>query len=573
MSFKKICSLLLSLLLSCSLSGQEEKHYDPAFDAILALNYCQMSLYKITEYNDRVILDEEYNNIINNINLAKIQDPELITVLKDLLDVLTKFKLNEKDGEILEGVYERKVKGALYSALNPSTAAGAFGGAPGPVGACLALGQIGCQYASYQNAVSEYREELDEDLWQLEKDAIIELNEINKTFIDVSWALLQKYDADDDERLTLSQFEKFFDVLKGEDLEQKLRNLVRLESELVNFPPYWFHRGITASNLDNPEEFLKCYTAFSDLQNDFFREDTQASSLAMIKITQGDYSKNRSDLFELLEIVQNEDRSDWRKRLFCSLQALNHEEFEMARELVLTNLDLEIGVEPSRLILAEILAKRGDTAELTKLVEKLLKDVSASSQEVIHMVGFVSDPKVRQKLRDQLLEIKFEIREKRFGKDSVLVTLPVRWVDDELQAIGELSVDGSDPIMAEPEIDSNGEGYLLEFEDVFEHSELLEKMENRVLEFRLETIRNDVFLMADLITKEVSTEKGYLDKGVDLATEWKSKLGKDDGGTEKDVASTKKTVVSEFALKSVTYLDLEIEILDQGELKFTRLRN
>jgi hypothetical protein len=53
-----------------------------AFSSILALNYCHFSLAKIISYNDRIVLDEEYNNIINNINLSKIHDEEILSIIK-----------------------------------------------------------------------------------------------------------------------------------------------------------------------------------------------------------------------------------------------------------------------------------------------------------------------------------------------------------------------------------------------------------------------------------------------------------------------------------------------------------
>mgnify|MGYP000072853877 CR=1 FL=1 len=50
---------------------------DEAITPIMALNYCNFSLLTIIEYNDRIILDQEYNNIINRINLSLIKDEEI----------------------------------------------------------------------------------------------------------------------------------------------------------------------------------------------------------------------------------------------------------------------------------------------------------------------------------------------------------------------------------------------------------------------------------------------------------------------------------------------------------------
>lgn len=114
---KKICCFILFVFLFvASAFAQEAPQADPAaMQTMLALNYCHMSLVKILAYEDRVVLDEEYHNIINNINLVTIQDRELLTVLKSLMDTLTDFRLAEKDREYLQQEYDRRVSSLMYA--------------------------------------------------------------------------------------------------------------------------------------------------------------------------------------------------------------------------------------------------------------------------------------------------------------------------------------------------------------------------------------------------------------------------------------------------------------------------
>ena len=127
LSISFLCALLL--LVGCTdeelssveptptLEPSPTPRYTEATKAMLALNYCHLSLVKILAYEDRIILHEEYDNIINNINLAMIDDEEIITVLKHLMDTLTEFKLAETEKELFVNAYNKKVSTAFYEAL------------------------------------------------------------------------------------------------------------------------------------------------------------------------------------------------------------------------------------------------------------------------------------------------------------------------------------------------------------------------------------------------------------------------------------------------------------------------
>ena len=59
-----VCFIIVVMVLSAVSDAQESQPLDKdALQAMLALNYCHMSLVKILAYEDRVVLDEEYNNI------------------------------------------------------------------------------------------------------------------------------------------------------------------------------------------------------------------------------------------------------------------------------------------------------------------------------------------------------------------------------------------------------------------------------------------------------------------------------------------------------------------------------
>ena len=57
--------------------SEEIKNYDSLL-TMAALNMAVVSLHRITSTKDRLILDQEYKNIINNLRMGEINaDPEL----------------------------------------------------------------------------------------------------------------------------------------------------------------------------------------------------------------------------------------------------------------------------------------------------------------------------------------------------------------------------------------------------------------------------------------------------------------------------------------------------------------
>ena len=60
--------------------------------AAYALNLCSVSVSQIIDYNDINILEQEYDTILNNLNLENIpKDEALLDIMKRLLETITFF--------------------------------------------------------------------------------------------------------------------------------------------------------------------------------------------------------------------------------------------------------------------------------------------------------------------------------------------------------------------------------------------------------------------------------------------------------------------------------------------------
>ena len=83
--------------------------------AAYALNLCTVSVSQIIDYNDINVLEQEYNTILNNLNLEQIpKDEALLDVLKQILGVITFFRISEEDKKFIDLEYQQRMKNGVW---------------------------------------------------------------------------------------------------------------------------------------------------------------------------------------------------------------------------------------------------------------------------------------------------------------------------------------------------------------------------------------------------------------------------------------------------------------------------
>ena len=98
--------------------------------AAYALNMCTVSVAQIVDYNDEYVLEQEYDAILNNLNLEQIpKDEALLTILTELLNTITFFRIQEIKKQQIEKNYQRRLSNAIWSAV-PNIGLIAAGGDP-----------------------------------------------------------------------------------------------------------------------------------------------------------------------------------------------------------------------------------------------------------------------------------------------------------------------------------------------------------------------------------------------------------------------------------------------------------
>lgn len=223
--------------------------------AAYALNLCTISVSQIIDYEDLNILEQEYEMILNNLNLEKFpKDEPLLHILKQILDTITFFRMYEGDKKILDKKYQHKMKNAIWSAIPNFTFVAS--GNPYAI-AVSAISAIGMGYMNYRKEKANISLEHEEETWKLQRSAIEQFNGLRRELFDTAWRLADTYGFKDEDRLTEKQITAYNKILMDPIPLRKYERLNAIQQYFEAYPPFWFNLGKAAIDVakifNNPE--------------------------------------------------------------------------------------------------------------------------------------------------------------------------------------------------------------------------------------------------------------------------------------------------------------------------------
>ncbi len=214
--------------------------------AAYALNLCSVSVSQIVDYQDINIMEQEYEAILNNLNLENMpKDEALLDILTQILNVITFFRIQEGDKKLVEKRYEQKMKDAIWRAI-PNPGVFITGGSPLSIGLSLAY-SVGTGYMNYRNAKAENNLELEEEMWKLQRAAVEQLNGLRRELFTTAWRLADAYNYPDEFRLTESQIKHYNEILMDPDPVRRYDRLDYIKEYFEAYPSFWYHLGHAAN--------------------------------------------------------------------------------------------------------------------------------------------------------------------------------------------------------------------------------------------------------------------------------------------------------------------------------------
>ncbi len=360
---KFLAGIILAVALSSS--AISEPAYDPQH-TMLALNMAVVSVHRILSAEDRIILDAEYQNIINNLSIGNIRsDPEITELYKKLLDVSQGKKLRQEEADELRRQYDSQSGNRIKSALSEmaensrkmltgETGISSFFTGFGRLsGACIA------SYFKHQNVGESLN--LDAELYRLKAEDMADFNELQKQLLSSSWNLLNKYHLPDEYRLVQTALDDFYRAVEAPDsASRRLRMLKALEDDFRVYPPYWFYRARTAQEVEDYGEAEKCFERFGEVWRPVLRKDPyklEAVKYRINKLLSSGLNDNRDEILELSGTMRdNTMREDWENNLFAAALYYSLGEKETAIKCAEINIDFGYESELTTAMLSQMRA-------------------------------------------------------------------------------------------------------------------------------------------------------------------------------------------------------------------------
>jgi hypothetical protein len=309
----------------------------------VTLNYCRAALHRIRRAGSREVLLEEQQRILNNLDLNQIDDPEVITLYRSILDEIGMVEISDRERTVITEGFRRGLQRKIGTDFFV-------------MGAQAATGQLGSVIQTGASSWWDYRStqlKRDSDLWQVEKNQFQSLMTRSSTFLDSVWKLSRKNEIPDRWLLRDQDLDKLSEALAVEEAEVRLRSLRRLERFMECYPPYWYYVARTQQQLGETTEAAETFRKLTEIGQGHFRQDDMLASsmanLALIEESGGDGNAATTALraFEY-------STGNWEANLVCAWILSRHGRHADAEELILCNMDEQLEVEQSTVALVSL---------------------------------------------------------------------------------------------------------------------------------------------------------------------------------------------------------------------------
>ena len=364
---RPLCCLLFLVLSAQPLMADEATATDDEAAAreatrravAVTMNYCRASLHRIRSYPTKQVLLEEQQRILNNLNLNRIEDPEVIALYRSVLDEISQVEITERERNAIEARFRSGVQRQISTDFFV-------------IGAQVATGQLGNVIRSGANSWWDYRSQeirRESDAWKVEKAEFTGVVSRSGTFLDSFWKLSRKNELPDEWLLRDQDLDRLTVVLRESDPDRRMRMLQRMERFMTCYPPYWYYRARTAQQLNRLAEALETYQTLAELGNGHFREDEMlAGTMANVALLQ-----QKLDVGDPTESARTAFRysgRNWEANLVCAWILGQHEDFEEAEDRLLCNLDENLEEDQTSVALVSLYYHSQNRDKLAALLER-----------------------------------------------------------------------------------------------------------------------------------------------------------------------------------------------------------
>ncbi len=456
--------------------------------AAIIMNYLHSSMYAITKYNDRVVLDQQYEDIINNINIRKIEDEEVVSLITHLMDTLSQFSLSDRERKFLRDEYEKNIENALIesfyrvsrnkkSANNSknlvidkilSMATG--GGISIAVSSAINYGNV---YFDYRHRRNEYKRKLDKTIWSLDRRAVEGINEIRKDFFVSYWKIMNKYDIPDGWRITEKQLGVLYEATSEINAEKRYRKLKRMKKHFDMFPLYWVFMASSAKDVGNVEDLRDAILHYEELDIGLLRSNVYTGMMLEFKTTLYDVKNEKKELRRILNRIMTINGDDHNRKMFVALKYAQIGDVRKAVSIINENIDDGKFVSASLRVKAEIASMGGFADEYEKAIHDMISRHWLSVYDYFHFVGVRYSSRINGIITNGIKAVDMRLSRSLYGDDDIEVKI------NNVSLFGNIGINkfrlniGGD-YYSPSDLEKDENGIKLVFESVVNRQDLLD---------------------------------------------------------------------------------------------------
>lgn len=362
--------------------------------AAYALNLWTVSISQIIDYNDVNVLKQEYETIMNNLNLDNMpKDEALLDVIKEIMEEITFLRISEGDKGIVEREYQHKLKNAVWSAV-PNVGAIFATANPVAMGVTLAT-QVGIGYMNYRRNRADYELENERTKWQIQRNRMEHLHALQKQLFETAWRMTDAHKFEDRFRLTETQISDYDKALMQANPVKRFNDLDAMKSNYEAYPAFWYQIGSTANSIylnENDAELkeyyrekaLDCFKQYDELnQFNLLRHDviTAAWALEYLELQGLSDKECPEEAKRLIGIAEKHAGNAFDVLELCAFSYLRIRDYENAVRLFhfLVNKDYNIEINTqilSGLYIKEMFSGKEEAVKRARLEYKLLPRIT-----------------------------------------------------------------------------------------------------------------------------------------------------------------------------------------------------
>ena len=365
--------------------------YDP-INTMSAVNMAIVSIHRIASSRDRVVLDAEYRNIIDNLSMGNIEaDPEIKELYTELMAVIGSKTLREDESARVDARYRARDKSNLADRLPDARLL--LGNPWGFIGSLFA-GETALYFGAQMLFPPNRNDAADDELWRLERENIEEMASLQRRLLDSSWTLLRKYSLPDEYLLSSQDLDALNMAVSEGDAERGLRMFKALEPDFKMYAPFWYYYSAAASRAGDMTQAAECLNEFERVWRPVLRRDPFRAEVAKLRAAElSQAGAPKEAIAAQLEIVMgNSMRENWVNNLFAGATFYSIGETDRAIQCVSINTDFGVESEISGEVARSMKEGNLDVTLFLTYLGDMYKNGLGVPQDIARAIEMYIDP-------------------------------------------------------------------------------------------------------------------------------------------------------------------------------------